>query len=173
MTSQDLSYDAYVRSLGELRSAPEKHKSETRAVAATYDQSVVYANNSVEQSQERYERGQAAIERHLQNATNFLTKVDEASRIPPRIKPSIVPANATGTEVETAMQQLAQATSSLGIAVDRLVAQQSQPAPEVVTRAAAKPVAPPARKLNRGLLYGLIGGAALILITVAIVLLTR
>nr|WP_155947575.1 hypothetical protein [Microbacterium sp. MRS-1] len=173
MAAEHTTYDTYLNSLATLRNAPDKHKDETRVVAATYDQSIVYANRSVEQSQERFERGQAAIERHLKNATNFLAKVDEASRIPPRIKPSVVPASATGTEVDTALQQLAQTTSSLGIAVDRLVAQQSQPAPEVRTGVAEKPVAPPVRKFSRGLLYGMIGGGALILITVAIVLLTR
>lgn len=121
MNTSSAGYAEYLRALSELHAAPAEQKSEVRKISSGYNNAVALANNSVEEAKERYSKGQEAIERHLRNATNFLGKLEETSRIPPRIKPSIIPQTATGREVETALQQLSETTIRLGLSVDALV----------------------------------------------------
>jgi len=168
-------YDHYVASLAALRGAPEAHTTATRSIAQTYDSSVVFANNSVEEVQKRYDSGRESIEARLRNAAIFLEKVGEKSRIPPRIKPSVVPPSATASEIAEALDTLARSTVDLGMAVDALLAEQTPVAPQkppvLVTPTAGTAAA------GRGFArkYLIIGGivvAALVIAIVSIVIAT-
>ncbi len=142
MTPPDAQYARYLAGLVNLQSAPDKQKLEQKATAANYDSAVLLANDAENAAEQRHLIGYETIERHLRNASGFLAKLNETSRIPPRIKPSVVPATATAGEVDEALARLSDATISIGTSVDAYLAAQRQVPEQIAQPTAHSPEAP-------------------------------
>ena len=142
MSAHDASeYDAYLTALANLRSMPDQSALATRSIAADYEQSLGYAERAVQDAATKCDEGSEAVLRHLKNAGGFLARLGEGGRIPPRIRASAVPPSATRTEVDAALEKLAQASIALGTAVDAFERRQRDappprsPEPSVTTPA--------------------------------------
>jgi len=160
MNASDSQYATYLAALKELQAAPDQQKSEQKATAAAYDSAVLLANNAVDAAKKRHLDGSESIERHLGNASGFLAKLDERSRIPPRIRPSIIPATGTAGEVDEALARLSNATISIGTSVNAYLAAQQQATQQIdqpSIRSAETPQVAPKQPSRRRLVIIIVG----------------
>lgn len=174
MSATDRRYEEYLAALVSLRNAPIEHAEELQRIATTYNRALRLADASVEGASARFGAGTEAVHRHLRNAASFVDRAGHPNRIPPRIKPSVVPQTATESDVDRAIAALGEATVALGRLVDVPVV----PPPTADPRAPVAyeepaPVRKPRRSRTAPLLAAVTVVVVLLVVVLVVVLLPR